>query len=79
MHFTAATVGACTQLFNKLKGGCSMTHSDLFAMAMESNIAYKNMQIICKALGVPYPPKADDKTVIDLTKGLQPPVSAAFK
>lgn len=58
-----------------------MTHSDLFCMAMESNIAYKNMEIICKALGVPYPPRADDKTLInlidiDLPKGLQPPVSA---
>jgi len=56
-----------------------MTHSDLFCMAMESNIAYKNMEIICKALGVPYPPRADDKTVIDFLKGLQPPVSAEFK
>ena len=60
-----------------------MTHSDLFAMAMESNIAYRNMEIICKALGVPYPPRADDKKLInlidkdiDFSKGLQPPVSA---
>ena len=55
-----------------------MTHSDLFCMAMESGIAYKNMEIICNALGVPYPPKANDKTVVDFSKGIQPPVSAAF-
>ena len=62
-----------------------MTHSDLFCMAMESGIAYKNMEIICKALGVPYPPRADDKKLInlidkdiDFSKGIQTPVSSAF-
>jgi hypothetical protein len=56
-----------------------MTNSDLFCMAMESNVAYKHIEFLCIALGVPYPPKADDKTEIDLTKGLQTPVSSEFK
>ena len=42
-----------------------MTHSDLFCMAMESATAYKNMEIICKALGVDYPPKADNRNIGD--------------
>lgn len=39
-----------------------MTPSDLYAMGMESSLAYKLMEQLCKALNTPYPPKADDLT-----------------
>lgn len=56
-----------------------MTPSDLYRMGMESDTAYKHMSELCELLGVPYPPYPDDFTEIDFQKGLQPPVSAAFK
>lgn len=48
----------------------------LYAIAMESGTAYRNMEYLCAALEVPYPPNPFDALVFQ--KGLQPPVSAAL-
>ena len=34
-----------------------MTESDLYAMAMESDTAYRLMPELCAALGMPFPPR----------------------
>ena len=34
-----------------------MTESDLYAMAMESDTAYRLMPQLCAALGMPFPPR----------------------
>lgn len=34
-----------------------MTESDLYAMAMESDTAYRHMAELCAALGMPFPPE----------------------
>ena len=34
-----------------------MTESDLYAMAMESDTAYRLMPEICARLGMPFPPR----------------------
>ena len=44
----------------------SITPSDLYAMAMESDTAGDFMSDICLALGIPYPPNVDDYTEIEI-------------
>jgi|688.fasta_scaffold722584_2 hypothetical protein len=34
----------------------------LYAIGMESRAAYENMELLCKALGVPYPPNQTKET-----------------
>lgn len=34
-----------------------ITESDMYAIGMESETAYRLMQELCEALGVPYPPE----------------------
>ena len=42
----------------------SATFPDLlYAIGMESRAAYENMELLCKALGVPFPPNQTKETV----------------
>ena len=43
-----------------------MNQSDLFAIGMESDTAYRLMQELCKLLDVPYPPNPNDRTEINV-------------
>ena len=43
-----------------------MNQSDIFAIGMESDTAYRLMQELCKLLDVPYPPDQNDRTEINV-------------
>jgi hypothetical protein len=53
-------------LRNGTTGTIKMTPSDLFAIAMESDTAYRLMQELCKLLDAPYPPGPNDMTEINV-------------
>ena len=38
-----------------------ITTSDLYAMGMESNTAYRLMPELCKLLGMPFPPATSEQ------------------
>ena len=58
-----------------------MTESDLYAMAMESDTAYRLMPEICARLGYPFPPrleKPEPSSIPDpFQKGEPAPVTLA--
>ena len=57
-----------------------MTPSDLYCMAMESDVAGDHMHEICRALGTPYPPRVDDFTELTISPKSSPAlVSPAFQ
>ena len=43
-----------------------MNQSDIFAIGMESDTAYRLMQELCKLLDVPYPPDPNDMGEINV-------------
>jgi len=62
-----------------------MTESDLYCMAMESDIAHKHMRELCARLGYPFPPRLNppDTTKRDalpdpFEKGTPAPVNAGI-
>ena len=53
-HVSELTMFADTEEPLKLKS--TISPDLLYAIGMESRAAYENMELLCKALGVPFPP-----------------------
>ena len=54
----------CASLGNDAED--DVNQSDIFAIGMESDTAYRLMQELCKLLDVPYPPDQNDRTEINV-------------
>jgi hypothetical protein len=59
-HETEITLFSDTE--EPLKLPSAITPDLLYAIGMESRAAYENMEILCKALGVPFPPNQTKET-----------------
>ena len=60
-HETEITLFADTEAPLKLPS--TISADLLYAIGMESRAAYENMEALCKALGVPFPPNQTKETV----------------
>jgi hypothetical protein len=59
-HVSELTMFADTE--EPLKLPSAITPDLLYAIGMESRADYENMELLCKALGVPYPPNQTKET-----------------
>ena len=60
-HVSELTMFADTE--EPLKLPSAISPDLLYAIGMESRCAYENMELLCKALGVPFPPNQTKETV----------------